>query len=57
MLNPASKKGAVLHMLNSMARFGKIGYTVIGSSKHEVDAMRIELEKAVEEYASNLAKV
>ena len=44
-------------MLNSMARFGKIGYTVIGSSKHEVDAMRIELEKAVEEYASNLAKV
>lgn len=56
LFNPRSQKGAVLHMLNSMSRFGKIGYTVIGSSKDEVDGIRLELEKVVDEYASSLAK-
>jgi hypothetical protein len=56
LFNPSTQKGAVLHMLNSMSRFGKIGYTIIGSSNDEVDGMRLELEKVVNEYASGLAK-
>lgn len=57
LFNPETKKGAVLHMLNSMSRFGKLGYTVIAPSHEEVDLIRTRLEKVVDEYASDLAKV
>lgn len=56
LFSPSTQKGAVLHMLNSMSHFGKIGYTVIAPSKAEVDTIRLDLEKFVEEYATGLTK-
>lgn len=56
LFNPRTKKGAVLHMLNSMSHFGKLGYTVIAPSQLEVDDMRLKLEKVVDEYVRTLAK-
>ncbi|MGB0453239.1 MAG: hypothetical protein ACPGJV_05950 [Bacteriovoracaceae bacterium] len=48
--NKEKSSGAVFHMLNSFGVYGKLGYTVIGGSKDEVNRIQRDLEELLNQY-------
>lgn len=50
LFNPHTGRGIVLHMLNSLREFGKIGYVAIGSTEREIAEIEKRFQLAVSDF-------